>query len=229
MGKKINIYGEFVNDNQFTIKEYAGDDFTGSFTGAFADANHIKGTWSDPKNVKNLSFEVKSDAITPDKSGWTGAWHLNDTWDGGTLLIGGVTKDSLKFALSVVRSAHIGEIWGTAKRIGNQAVFKQVEFPMEGEENPEACHLIFEFKGDYIQIEQQSSGLACGFGMRAYASGRFDNKVIEIKPTLSFGEGEDKIFPNQAIHNGFQRLVGTKYYDVFAYNMQGFCRLGWHD
>ncbi len=222
VGKSITLYGDFKENNVFEMSEYAGDQMTGKFSGQFANKSLIKGTWSSPDGKKSLSFEVKATTTTDDASGWAGVWHLNDVWDGGTLIIGDVTKDSLDFAVSVVRTAHIGEIWGTAARSEDKAIFKRVEFTYEGETDSEPCYITFELKGDHIQVEQVSSGMACGFGMRAYAGGRFDNKVIEMKPALSFGSGDGNVFPNQSLHDGFKHLVGGNMYELFAFNMQGY-------
>lgn len=225
VGKNITLYGEFTDKNIFELSEYAGDEMTGKFRGQFVSEIAIKGTWSNPQGTKSLLFELKAVKKAENTSGWAGSWHLNDVWDGGTLLIGSVTKDSLEFAISVVRSAHMGEIWGTAARSGNKAVFKKVEFALENEVKPEPCHLIFELKGDHILVDQESSAMACGFGMRAYANGKYENKVREVKPTLSFGPETNRVFPNQALHDGFKKLVGSEIYELFAFNMQGYDRV----
>ncbi|HMO38948.1 MAG TPA: hypothetical protein PKC76_12415 [Saprospiraceae bacterium] len=220
VGKKITLYGEFTDIDVFVMNEYADEGMSGEFSGMFTNPFTIKGTWTSADGKRNLPFTLQAPAETPENTGWDGQWHFNDVWDGGSLLIGSVTKDSLSFALSVVRSAHIGEIWGTAARRGNEAVFRQVEFAWDGEENPEPCYLIFNLQDDYIQVEQQSSSMACGFGMRAYATGRFDNRIITIKPTLSYGPDDADIFTTQQQHDIFRQAVGDEIYELFAYNMQ---------
>lgn len=217
IGKKIDIYGEFTSDNEFSIKEYAGDKHTGIFEGKFEDANKIKGTWSDPNGSKQFPFELTVIKGIADNSGWSGTWHLNDVWDGGTLLIGNVRKDSLDFAISVFRAGHMGEVEGTALRKGTQANFSQ---RINDTDDAGKCALNFTLKGNAIEVEQVSSGWDCGFGMRAHASGKFDNKKIELKPKINYGT--DAIFANKAQHDGFFALVGTEMYELFAFNMQGF-------
>lgn len=219
VGKKISIFGDFENETSFKLTEYVDNEHTGTFVGRFENEQRITGIWSNPKGTKNLPFELTLQQHAPDKTGWEGVWHLNEIWDGGTLLIGNVTENSLDFAISVTRTTHMGEIWGTAIRKGNNAVFKSVEFTFD-EEAPEPCHLTFALHPDYIEVDQLSSTLACGFGMRAYAGGRFDKKRIEKKPNLSFGSAETDIFPNQIVHDAFKHLVGERYYEVFAFNMQ---------
>lgn len=217
VGKKIDIYGEFTSDNAFNIKEYVGDKHTGTFEGAFEGRDKIKGTWSDPKGIKKFPFEVNLIKSVADNSGWAGNWYLNDIWDSGTLLIGNVRKDSLDFAISVFRAGHIGEVEGTAARKGNQSSFSQ---RINDIDDAGKCAINFTLKGSAIEIEQVSSGWDCGFGMRAHASGKFDNKKIELKPKISYGA--DQIFANKAQHDGFLALVGQKMYELFAFNMQGF-------
>lgn len=217
VGKKIDIYGEFTSDNAFNIKEYAGDKHTGTFEGKFEGSDKIKGIWSDPKGTKKFPFEVTMIKSAADNSGWAGTWHLNDVWDGGTLLIGNVRKDSVDFALSVFRAGHMGEVEGTAARKGTLATFSQ---RINDTNDAGKCTLKFTLKGTTIEVEQVSSGWDCGFGMRAHAGGKFDNKKIELKPKISYGTGA--IFTNKAQHDGFFALVGSKMYELFAFNMQGF-------
>jgi hypothetical protein len=87
----------------------------------------------------------------------------------------------------------------------------------EGE--TEACVLEFAHRSDFIQIKQLSSTLACGFGMRAFADGRYENKLRSIQPSFSYGESES-VFPDKALHDAFLELVGKDIYHVFAFNMQ---------
>lgn len=215
VGKKIDLYGEFTSDNGFNIKEYAADKHTGTFEGKFEGSDKITGTWSDAKGTKKFPFEITAIKKEADNSGWSGTWYLNDVWDSGTLLIGNIRKDSLDFAISVFRSGHMGEIEGTAARKGTQAIFTQRINDSDGK-----CALNFTLQGTSIAIEQVSSGWDCGFGMRAHASGKFDNKKLALKPKISYGA--EGVFANKAQHDGFFALVGSKMYELFAFNMQGF-------
>lgn len=223
VGTKIELFGEFSTDNVFEIKEYAEGTHTGTFKGSFDGITKIKGSWINPKNNKQYPFQATAKPSKSAVSRWAGAWHLNDVWDGGTLIIGAVQEDSFSFALSVFRSGHMGEIEGVAHRKGNKASFKSVEFNFN-EEEKEACEFIFELKENHIQIEQMSSGMACGFGMRAYASGRFDDREIEMKARLSFGNKEEHVFETEQQHDGFEKLLSADVYELFAFNMQGFER-----
>jgi hypothetical protein len=224
VGKRIALFGEIKDINVVELSEYSDGVQTGTFQMQFVNDLIIKGVWTSGDGKRKLPFELKARNQAPDA--WAGTWHLNDVWDGGMLLVGNVRKDSLDFALLVFRSGHIGEIWGSAKRQGNRAIFMHVEqdFVLETDDDPEPCHLLFELKNNQIEIQQESSGWVCGFGMRAYASGVFDNKKIDIKPTLSVGTGEEYIFDTQAQHDGFKQLVGAPFYEVFAFNMQGFLK-----
>jgi len=220
VGKKIELYGEFINGSNtaFNIKEYAQDKHTGTFEGKFENADKISGTWSDPKSTKKRSFVANAVKTAADNSGWSGTWHLNDVWDSGTLLIGNVRKDSADFAISVFRGGHMGEVEGTAVRKGNQLIFNQHILAVE--DPASKCAMTLTLKGDYVQIEQTSSGWECGFGMRAYAGGKFEKRKLSLKPTIKYGAEE--VFANKAQHDGFYALVGAKMYEKFAYNLQGF-------
>lgn len=217
VGKKLALAGEFTSATTFKMEEYANDSHTGTFIGTFAGVNKITGTWSDVKGTKKLPFQLTAIKTAADNSGWTGTWYLNDVWDGGTLLINNVRKDSFDFAINVFRSGHLGEIEGTAVRTGNTAKFLQKV--IDSEEN-EKCGINFILKAGKVEIEQASSGWACGFGMRAHASGTFDNKKIAQKAKLAYGT--DEVFANKAAHDGFLALVGQKAYELFAYNLQSY-------
>lgn len=217
VGKKLDLAGEFTGTSTFKMQEYANNDnHSGTFTGNFTGINKITGTWSNVEGTKKFPFQLTAIKNVADNAGWTGTWYLNDVWDGGTLLVNNVRKDSFDFALNVFRSGHLGEIEGTAARTGNQAKFSKKI--IDSEEN-EKCGINFILKSGHIEIEQSSSGWACGFGMRAYASGTFENKKIEKKAKLNYGQKE--VFENKAQHDGFSALVGAKIYELFAYNMQG--------
>lgn len=217
VGKKLNLSGAFTGTTAFKLQEYANEKHTGTFVGTFADLQKISGTWSNVEGTKKFPFQVTAIKTSKDNSGWAGAWYLNDVWDGGTLLINNVRKDSFDFALNVFRSGHLGEIEGTAFRSGNTAKFSQAI--VESDEN-EKCGINFRFNGGQIEVEQLSSGFACGFGMRAYATGTFASKKIEKR--AKFNYGAEEVFANKAQHDGFFALVGSKMYELFAYNMQGF-------
>jgi hypothetical protein len=216
VGKEIELYGEEIDGRNFLLEEYVGNDQTGVFQLQFDNASNIVGQWTG--SGKNESLEV---VLTELKSGytnvkWTGEWFMNDIWDGGSIIIGNETANSFDFALSFTRMGHIGSLEGTAKVSGTRASYKQVEF--YGEE--EACSLDFSLNEDYIDLKQNSSNIACGFGFRAFAGGKYEREFRDIKAELSFGK-EDAVFLTKKEHNAFLSLVGQDFYDLFAFNMQG--------
>lgn len=216
IGKDLELFGDAQNSAGFILEEYVGDDQTGLFVGRFESASKIKGLWQNANGSKKLPFELEEEVNTY-KGKWTGNWHLNGTWDGGILIIGNESASQFDFGLSFVRSGHIGSIEGTATINGNQAQFKKIIF--EGEEEP--CDVQFDWQTDHIALNQKSSTIACGFGFRAIASGKYEQKEIEQKASLNFGSTED-IFLNQADHDAFKRLVGNDFYALFAFNMQSY-------
>ncbi|MBK8564942.1 MAG: hypothetical protein IPN76_16800 [Saprospiraceae bacterium] len=125
-----------------------------------------------------------------------------------------MTADAFDFALSVVRGSHIGTLEGKAQRTGDKAIFKQKTY----EEKP--CELHFTNMGDHVLIDQVSDNLACGFGARAHAAGRFEKKKLIRKALLTVGSDAQDVFTNQALHDEFRRLVGDSMYETFAFNMQ---------
>ncbi|MEM1322131.1 MAG: hypothetical protein AAGG75_17860 [Bacteroidota bacterium] len=215
IGKRIDLQGESNLDESFYLEEYTEEGATGKFRGSIANLSRLEGQWQNQDSSKVFDF-VLEEVEQAEHVGWAGAWHLNDVWDGGTLLLGNVNLEekTLDFALDFVRNTHFGAIQGTAVIKKQRAIFSQ---PILG--NEEKCELAFMLKGDHIEVEQNSSPWACGFGMRAYAGGRYDNKVITIEPEMTHGQGEETHFNTPAQHEAFKTLTGD-FYETFAFNMQ---------
>ncbi len=212
-GRRIELQGEVDEYNRFELREYAERDHTGTFTGLFTGPTHLEGLWIDPANNKELSFSVSALKNGPDEQGWTGDWYLNDAWDGGRLIIGNVSRDSFDFALFVLRSGHLGQVTGTAAFDGATAVFADQLYSQT------PCRLTFEHGNTFVQITQQTGAMACGFGMRAHANGRFEAEARIIEPEIAYGEKGD-LFETEEQRDAFRRLLGAWYANV-AFNMQG--------
>lgn len=215
-GKKgvLELSGEVKEDNSFEIYESAQGKETGLFAGALTDPLMLTGTWSNPTKTKNLTFELHSLTTEATLPNWNGNWHLNAVWDDGRLLIGNVTKDSFDFAISIVRGSHTGTIEGQAALKGTRAFYKKKEF------EDEPCVLEFIHQDSFVHVEQSSSNFACGFGARAYATGKYERKNRRETATLKVGTNDDAVFPTQALHDAFKKMVGDTYYEIFAFNMQ---------
>lgn len=217
IGKEIEIFGESQDGHSFLLEEYVGEENTGSFYANFDSYSKIVGEWKDIHGGKVLPFSLKALANSNPNNEWTGTWFMNGIWDGGTLIIGNETDKSFEFALSFTRLGHVGILDGKAQKKGNSATFQHLLFNDE----EEACVLNFALTDEYINLEQKSSNMACGFGFRAFAGGKYENDYQDLKATLSHS-GEDSIFMNQSDHDAFLALVGQDFYDLFAFNMQGF-------
>ena len=212
--KPINVHGDFTGNLTFEIEEMVKGEKTGTFIGAFKKNNGIiSGVWKAPAGARELPFQVEEIVSPFDMHQWTGDWHLNGVWDHGTLIIGNVGKDSFELALQFFRSGHVGYLEGKARYNGTKAYYSQQDY------DDEACELVLEKKEDSIELEQNSSNMACGFGMRAYAGGTYDSESKEVKATLAYGHEEDP-FTTKKQHDAFLNLVGQDYYDLFAFNMQ---------
>ena len=216
VGERIDLQGESKLDETFYLYESGEEGTTGKFKGSVENLGRLEGQWQNRDGSEVLDF-VLEEVEQGEHGGWVGVWHLNDVWDGGTLLIGNVNLEEkrLDFALNFVRNTHLGAIQGTAAIKNQRAVFSQQILG-----NEEQCELVFMLKADHIELEQNSSPWACGFGMRAYAGGRYDNQFIDIQPELAYGPNEDAHFNTQAQHEAFKVLTGEQYYELFAFNMQ---------
>lgn len=212
--KPIELSGELMDESGFQIVEYNGNKETGSFAGTLSDPAHLSGVWTNPARTKSMPFELHETTPPAEVAAWNGNWHLNEVWDNGTLMIGNVSQDTFDFALTVVRSSHTGSIEGRAAIQGNRANFTRKEF----EEQP--CILSFELNNGYIEVKQSSSNIACGFGARAYAGGKYEDLNLIKKARLAVGSGEGSVFPTQVLHDTFRILVGEDMYEQFAFNMQ---------
>lgn len=210
----LELSGELNEDNSYVVYESIKGKETGFFSGILSDPAHLTGSWSNPSKTRNLSFEVYEMLPEDDETGWNGNWHLNAVWDSGKLMIGNVTRDSFDFAVSILRGTHTGTLEGRAALKEKQALYNQKVF----EEEP--CKLTFIHQGHLIQVEQASSNFACGFGARASAAGKYERRVRKEKATLLVGTGEGAVFPTQALHDDFKKMVSDKNYEIFAFNMQ---------
>lgn len=211
----IEISGEMISEDAFEMTEYIDDQENGFFKGKIESPNLLKGIWTSLDKSKVYEFELVASPEKKPEDIWSGNWYLNEIWDGGILMMGNYTPDSIDFALTIFRSGHTGIAEGKAKFVQNKAIFYTDFYDEE-----EGCKLVFEHKGDHIMLEQRGSNFGCGFGMRAYASGRYDNQFIEKKAVLNYGEEEGNVFENQAQHDRFKTLIGAEKYDLFAFNMQ---------
>ncbi|MDF1865637.1 MAG: hypothetical protein P1U70_12435 [Saprospiraceae bacterium] len=214
-GEAIEISGELITENAFEIAEYINDTENGFFVGTIESPHHLKGTWISEDQSKSYDFDLTATKEKSPDDIWSGNWYFNEIWDGGIILMGNYTKDSIDFALSIFRSAHNGIAEGKAYFVQNKAIFYTDLYDEE-----KGCKLVFEHKGDHILLDQRGSNFGCGFGMRAFAGGRYDNHIIEKKAVLDFGTEEGKVFQTKAQHDNFKALVGNEMYDLFAFNMQ---------
>ncbi|MBI1227181.1 MAG: hypothetical protein GC192_18260 [Bacteroidetes bacterium] len=213
--KPIELSGELKpDDNSYEIAEFSNGKEGAKFLGNLTSTDTLNGDWHSADGKRNLPFTLIYSPPADEVARWKGNWHLNQVWDNGYLLIGNVSKDSFDFALSVVRGSHVGTLEGRVSHQGSKAIFKQKTY------EDEPCELRFECFNDYILVEQPSSNLACGFGARAYAAGRFERKNLIRKTTLTVGTGDDDAFVSQTTHDEFRRLVGDKNYELFAFNME---------
>lgn len=213
---KIELQGEMNLDETVTLQAYLDDQTLDRFVFSFATIEKITGDWFLPKKNQQEKFTLSA-VPSLAKERWSGSWYLNGIWDGGQLMIGDVKDTSFYFALSVVRNSHIGEVEGEAKIVGDSAVFERVlDFGFGEEEEP--CSLTFIRNDNTINVDQRSSNLACGFGMRAFATGTYENQLKDIEPQLTFGD--NAVFVSAQQHDDFMTWIGKEHYLNIAGNMQ---------
>lgn len=89
----------------------------------------------------------------------------------GTISIDRVDNNKFKFNLLAVcgPTYHIAMASGIAEKQGAHYVAV-----VGNEYGGDGCELIFKFTGRSVEIEQDSPGMACGFGARAYAGGTYE-------------------------------------------------------
>ena len=215
-GKRIDIHGEMQLNEVVTLEVSVDGKRTGAkFVFPFTDLKEISGQWFDSTHPDAQPFDLQ-EVPAKDNDKWSGQWHLNGIWEGGTLLIGDLSDTTFHFALSFVKNGHVGEIDGDALLLTDTtAVFNKVLDYFEGDE--ELCLMNFTLRKKQIEIFQKSDNFACGFGMRAYASGYYDNQLIKENPALSFGD--QGIFVSAEQHDKFKSWIGEKVYLDIAFNM----------
>ncbi len=210
--QRIELSGELNLDETFIIDEFAGDDFTGKFTGSLSELSTIKGNWSNADSSRSMNYTLTETPIE-DQTGWTGAWYRNEAQSPGMLILGNKTDKTIDFGLEVFNGGHSGLLEGTANLNGGIATFKNTIF-----DDIETCFLVFQKKDSLVLIDQKSSNWACGFGMRAHANGKYENYYSPKEAELAYGK-ENSIFKTKEQRTLFIQLVGDRYED-FAFNMQ---------
>jgi len=171
--KKIDLSGELGLDESFVLETFEDDDYLGKFEGNLKELNTLSGNWSNADSTQSTTYELKEIPFN-DQSGWTGAWYRNINGSRGLLVIGNVTKKKFDFGMEVYNGGHNGIMEGTAMLNSRIGTFKANVF-----DDSELCNIIFQKKEDHIIVMQKSSTVACGFGMRANADGKYENRILE--------------------------------------------------
>ncbi len=218
-GKELfDLIGEINLDESVVLRLYEGEkERTEQFVFQFDNLDTLHGSWRAEESAAPEKFQIiaQQDSKAPPRN-WSGNWFYNSIWDDGSLIIGDVRDSSFYFALSVTRFTHSGEIDGRARIQGDSAIFYNQP---EESYSDEPCVLHFTLLKDRIELQQRSSTSACGFGMRAYATGTYDNRIIDTEAQLSFGN-EFSAFATAQQHDDFKAWIGKDSYQKIAENMQ---------
>jgi hypothetical protein len=196
----MDLEGDYLSGEILYLQESWDGKVTGSFYLTHSDENTFTGKWIGTKSVMEAKLTVTSgeindlisytlesySALASDEI--TGSYvseyyFINDMWyteDNPSLEIGfnggvvtaqqkGADSVQVYFNLICGPTYHFAYFSGTAWKIGES------KYKYRGSMDPdeEACELIFEFKSGSVDITQESSSFACGFGARAYAEGSF--------------------------------------------------------
>ncbi len=211
------LQGEMNLDETVELQLLKEGKVAEEFRFAYTDLNVIRGKWNKGNRTASQDFELI--AVNPTEDGpqpWSGTWYLNGIWDGGELLIGDVRDTAFYFALSIQRNTHSGILDGEAQIVGDSAIYNR---PVDFAFDEDSCALYFFLKEDHLVLDQRTSPSSCGFGMRAYAGGRYDNKSIDLQPELDYGDST-AIFQDQTQHDAFKAWIGEENYLQIAGNMQ---------
>ncbi len=211
VGGQVKLKGEINLDESFVLRaENAEGKEVGKLMGSISDPAHLTGIWKMAKDTKEHPFDFQ-ERTTTDAAAWTGAWHYNNIWDDGMLVIGNVTKNGFDFFINFNRGGEKGELLAHANLQGQEA-----SFVVDGAGKEKACELIFKKHPNHVSLEQKQS---CSFGVQAKVSGQYEAQAKKPKATLSFGQ-KGAIFQTKEIHDTFKALVGEQYYQQIAYDFQ---------
>ena len=217
-GKRKSLDGEVSLDESFLLEIFDEMSFEGRLRGSIAKVDDLQGQWSNPDSSEVKPFSVQLLPMQEDRFGWRGIWHLNDTWDEGTLLIGDVQRETFTMALEIYRNGHYGYMEEVVPYQNTKATFDSPLFT-EGEN----CQLVMGRQSHQVQIYQPTSPASCGFGARASATGGYERQKKEVTAAMTYGDDRSH-FSSKKIHDEFRNLVGKKMYDQFAFNMQKYVR-----
>lgn len=211
------VQGEMNLDETVELQLIKEGKVIEEFRFPYTDLDQIRGTWRKGSSGPTKDFSLQAVLPSADQpQSWSGTWFLNGIWDGGELLIGDVRDTAFYFALSILRNTHSGVLDGEARISGDSAIYHR---PVDFAFDEDSCALYFFLKEDHIELDQRSSPSSCGFGMRAYANGRYDNKPIELQPELSYGDSS-ATFQDKTQHDAFKAWIGEANYLQVAGNMQ---------
>jgi len=213
---EVDLEGDLEKDMKLEIDEFIDYEQTGSFVGHLVANHQMTGRWVSTDSSRSLDFNLKERVRPQEREDWEGVWYRNELYSPGTLVIGDSDEEGFYFALSVLNNGHSGVIDGRAQFDSLSAFFESNEYVQD-----EPCKLRFLKTNNNITIEQDGPNFSCGFGLRAYASGEYDEESINIKAKLDHG-AEDAVFPTKVLHDRFEALVGEEAYEKIAFNFQVF-------
>ncbi len=107
-------------------------------------------------------------------------------FNGGVVTVQELGRDKIKFRFEMTcgPTYHFAGGSGVAIKAGPAEYrYKEVLYDDEG-----ACELTFSIHAKTVDITQISSGMACGFGARAYADGSFEkvnDKAVQVEDELT--------------------------------------------
>ncbi|MEL6926971.1 MAG: hypothetical protein AAFO94_23230, partial [Bacteroidota bacterium] len=202
---------------ELEIDEFINYEQTGTFVGKIVANNQITGRWSSSvDSTRSYDFNLKERTNLTSRPEWEGVWHRNELYSPGTLVIGDSDQNGFYFALSITNNGHSGVIDGRTTYSDSLgiATYQSNEYIQD-----DPCRLAFRMQQSSIIVEQDGPSFSCGFGMRAYASGTYDDEVEEQRARIEYGTDEST-FPTQNLHDRFREMVGSEAYEIIAFNMQ---------
>ncbi len=211
----LNFEGRLESDGHFELVEERFQERNASFSGTFLGADSLQGTWWNVDSTHTLPFTYKEYISPFDNNHWTGVWHLNDPWDTSTLIVGGVTENSLQFAMNIYINNYTHQFFGTADIRGDRAIMDLELFRLYHEN----CKLVFYRRGKEIYLQQESFPFLCGLGPNCWLTGSYQDIYTGQEARIDF-IGKDSIFKDTASYQAFYHMVGQQNLSKFAYNME---------
>ncbi|CAM3944072.1 hypothetical protein MUGA111182_18640 [Mucilaginibacter galii] len=132
---------------------------------------------------------------------WVGTWERDDRFDGASLTVTRIIKDSIEFNLWAQSGGHTGEMEGKAYIKGNVAYYEPTE--------DKACKATFTLMADSVIVKANGCDSYTGIGVTF--DGKYTNSKALAKTSKKSELASMRVVLTASEDSVFRKLVGKDY------------------